>query len=53
MEEEMVDCQHCGYTHREGYNCKAVSNSASVTGYKAMSIERGITLLQDRAEKGE
>ncbi len=30
-----------------------VSESPSVTGYKAMSLDRAITLLKDRAEKCE
>ena len=27
--EEFIDCHKCGYTHREGYNCAAVSASCS------------------------
>ena len=27
--EELIDCDKCGYTHREGCNCDAVSASGS------------------------
>ena len=29
IDEELIDCHKCGYTHREGYNCAAVSASSS------------------------
>jgi len=29
IDEELIDCHKCGYTHREGYNCAAVSASDS------------------------
>ena len=32
MKEELIDCQHCGFTHREGYNCKDINKSASAKG---------------------
>lgn len=28
IDEELIDCHKCGYTHREGYNCAAVSASS-------------------------
>lgn len=28
-DENLIDCHKCGYTHREGYNCAAVSAKSS------------------------
>ncbi|WP_461521561.1 hypothetical protein [Porticoccus sp.] len=37
-DEELIDCHKCGYTHREGYNCAAVSASGS----NDLSHDKGI-----------
>lgn len=42
IEEELIDCNECGYTHREGYDCVAVRASIlNVSGHKGqqMNIE--------------
>ena len=29
MDKELIDCNHCGYTHRDDYDCRGVSASGS------------------------
>lgn len=52
----MVDpCEKCGERHPEKECPKEakVSESPSLTGYKAISLDRAITILKDRADANE
>lgn len=31
MDEYLIDCNHCGYTHRENYDCTKVSKDIEIT----------------------